>query len=194
MTNQAIILGTGEWDHAVSLDKHTIKSTPIGPNEQGHMQFETERTAIGEAVFQLKYRSDFNQVDFLANAIVNALNSGYPTINLVIPMPASKIRNRQPVYEIARRAASILDIDYSEEVLVKTKSTGMMKDLATHEERVAALTGCFESRNNLADGPWDVLVIDDLYDTGASLSAACNALRTCANIRSISAIALTRRH
>lgn len=185
----------GEWDQAVSLDKHIVRSVPIGPNEYGHMQFDTERTEIGEAVFQLKYRSDFSKVEYLAGQIVTALNNqAFPKIEVVIPMPASKSRARQPVTEVARKVAELLNVYCSEGTLEKIKTTGVMKDLETYGERVAALDGCFEVRDRISKGPWNALVIDDLYDTGASLEAACTALRKYANIKNISAIAITRRH
>lgn len=185
----------GAWDQAVSLDKHSVRSVPIGENQYGHMQFETERTEIGEAVFQLKYRADFDKIDYLAAQIIAALNSGnFQKIDVVIPMPASKARTRQPVIEVTRKVAEILKVHCSEDTLVKIRSTGVMKDLATYDERVAALDGCFEVHDTISKGPWNVLVIDDLYDTGASLEAACAALRQHANIKSISVIAMTRRH
>lgn len=183
------------WDQAVSLDKHIVRSVPVGENQYGHMQFDTERTEIGEAVFQLKYRSDFTQIDYLAAQIVAAINSeDFQDINVVIPMPASKARARQPVTEVARKVAELLKVYCSEDTLVKVKSTGAMKDLTTYGERVAALNGCFEVHDTINKGPWNALVVDDLYDTGASLEAACTALRNYANIKSISVIAMTRRH
>ncbi len=190
-----IIPKTDAWDHAVSLDKHIIKSVPIGPNAQGHMQFNTERTLIGEEVFQLKYRSDFTKVNSLAKFVFKALQDDiFPKIHVVIPMPASKRRGKQPVHEVAKKVAHILGAFFTENVLVKIKSTGAMKDLECYDERVDALKGCFEARDRLSAGPWNVLVIDDLYDTGATLEAACTELRKYNNIKSISIITLTRRH
>ena len=76
-----VIPKSSAWDHAVSLDKHTIKSVPIGPNAQGYMQYDTERTVIGEEVFKLKYRSDFTKVESLANSMVAALqDKSFPKI------------------------------------------------------------------------------------------------------------------
>jgi predicted amidophosphoribosyltransferase len=178
------------WDCGISLDKHTISSTPIGPNEYGHMQFDTQRTAVGEAVFRLKYRDDYQQVGFLAQAVATALAGR--RFDRVIPMPASRQRTRQPVHEVARQVAALLGSTYTDEVLVKTWSTGMMKDLDGYEQRVKALAGCF-SVNAPLEASCDVLVLDDLFDTGASLQAACTALRECASIRGISVVALTRR-
>lgn len=68
-----------------------------------------------------------------------------------------------------------------------------MSDLANYEQRAEALAGCFIVNDTLRHSA-DVLLLDDLVDTGASLEAACTALRECASIRSISLVALTRRH
>jgi competence protein ComFC len=37
---------TGLWQAGYALDLHTTSSTPVGENQSGHMQFETERPAI----------------------------------------------------------------------------------------------------------------------------------------------------
>ena len=187
------IPSTGVWGYAVSLDKHKIRSVPIGENEYGHMQFDTQRTDIGEAVYQLKYRGDFAQVDFLARSIIEALQDNrFPKIHIVIPMPASKIRANQPVYAVASKVADMLGVVYSDSTLVKVKSTGAMKDLKSYDDKVAALEGCFVVKENLNDSNWNALIIDDLYDSGASIEAACTALKKYAKISNISVIILTR--
>ena len=48
---------SGVWDKGFSLDKHKISSTYTGDNEYGHATFNTLRTDIGEALYQLKYKS-----------------------------------------------------------------------------------------------------------------------------------------
>lgn len=59
----------GNWDLGYSLDKHVLSSTYIGDNQWGHPEFATKRSEIGEALFQLKYRSDFKQVTTIANQL-----------------------------------------------------------------------------------------------------------------------------
>ena len=56
---------TDNWDLGYVLDKHAVSSVYIGENEYGHPQFDTTRSEAGEALFKLKYRSDWTQVDRL---------------------------------------------------------------------------------------------------------------------------------
>lgn len=57
---------TGNWDLGYAMDKHLIKSTYLGDNEYGKPMFQNDRTEVGEAVYQLKYQNDMDQVDALA--------------------------------------------------------------------------------------------------------------------------------
>src|ERR1017187_259236 len=121
----------GNWDLGYSLDKQTQSSTPIGPNEWGHMQFDTVRPAAGEALFQLKYRSDFTQAAIIANQMHISFSPYFNTAGLVIPMPPSKQRLSQPVIEIARELARLMNRPCFENLLVKTAVTPAMKDIAS---------------------------------------------------------------
>lgn len=176
-----------------SLDKHTISSTPIGNNEYGHMQFDTVRSEAGEALFQLKYRSDFMQIFVIAEQMKISFGNAFSSAGLVVPMPPSKARARQPVVEIAREYARITGIPCYENLLVKTSDTPAMKDIATREEKVAVLMGAFTLYDVLKDGPYDVLIIDDLFDTGSSLEAATNMLRGYNQIRNVFVATVTRK-
>lgn len=185
----------GNWNQGFSLDKHIVRSTPIGYNGYGHMQFDTLRTEVGESLFQLKYRGDLSQVRPLARAVVSNLGRALAGVDFVSPMPASKIRQTQPVYEVACEVARLLGVPYVDNFIHKIKNTGSMKDLGGRAERVDALQGCFSiNEGALNDGRWHVLLIDDLYDTGASLEAVCEAVRQSAKIWAVSVVALTRRH
>ena len=64
---------SGNWDAGYVLDKHTRSSTFLGYDEHGHPQFDTKRSEVGEALYQLKYRSDFSKVEPLANEIASHL-------------------------------------------------------------------------------------------------------------------------
>ena len=185
----------GNWDAGYALDKHMLKSVFIGHNEYGHAQFDNTRTEVGEAVYQLKYRQDWAQVEPLARQIADSIVPLLGQIGVVIPVPASKVRARQPVYEVATSLAKRIGVESFEGVVIKTAadaSSTPLKDLATKQEKMESLKGRFEIKDAIpSQGPWNALVVDDLYDTGASMEAVCSALRTYRKIKGIYVAALT---
>ncbi|MBV1790799.1 ComF family protein [Marinobacterium sp. D7] len=184
---------SGVWMRGYSLDKHTTSSTPIGYNEYGYMQFDTIRPEVGEALFQLKYRSDYSQIAIIANQLYQSLGSVFSSCALIVPMPASKVRPRQPVTEIAKELARLMSIPCYENLLVKTNSTPAMKDIETRDEKISTLMGAFTVYDVLPLGKHDVLIIDDLFDTGSSLEAATNVLKSYTKIRDVYVATVTRK-
>lgn len=184
---------SGVWDLGYSLDKHTLSSTPVGYNEFGHMQFDTVRPEAGEALYQLKYRSDYSQVPIIARQLFESLNGCFLSSGLIVPMPPSKSRTRQPVTEIAREYARLKGVPCIENLLVKTSATPPMKDIESRDEKVEALMGAFTVYDVLGSGVYDVLIIDDLFDTGSSLEAATNVLKAYSKIRSVYVATVTRK-
>ena len=183
----------GAWTLGYSLDKHTTSSTPTGYNQAGHMQFDTVRPEAGEALFQLKYRSDYSQVQLIAQQMNVSFGVVFSSASLVIPMPASKQRTRQPVTEIAREFARLKGVPCYEDLLVKTSETPPMKDIPVREEKIAALMGAFTVYDVLSNGINDVLIVDDLFDTGSSLEAATTVLKGYSKIRNIYVATVTRK-
>lgn len=184
----------GNWDLGFSLDKHVLSSTYIGDNQWGHPEFDTTRSEIGEALFQLKYRSDFNQVTSIANQLSTSLSKYFSSASLVIPMPPSKQRARQPVIEIARVVAKNMGIPCNENLLQKTQDTPQMKDIQDREDKVKTLVRAFSINDTLNEGKHDILIIDDLFDTGSSLEAATHVLRNYKNIGKIYVATATRKN
>ena len=82
----------GNWDFGYVLDKHVLSSSYIGDNAQGHPQFDTTRTEVGEALYQLKYKHDWNQAPLLATEMAIHICPLFKDVQLLIPMPASNPR------------------------------------------------------------------------------------------------------
>jgi predicted amidophosphoribosyltransferase len=183
----------GSWTLGYSLDKHTISSTPTGENSFGYMQFDTVRGEAGESLFQLKNRSDFTQVPLIAQQLMASFNNVFSTAELIVPMPSSKVRDRQPVVEIAKEFANLKGIPCYENLLVKTRVTPAMKDIDSKKEKISILTNAFAVNDMLPNGSFDVLIIDDIFDTGSSLEVATNVLRKYAKIRKIYVATVTRK-
>ena len=191
--NVDILKMEGGWDLGYSLDKHTLSSTPIGHYPSGRVQYDTVRPEAGEALFQLKYRNDFSQVALIANQMHTSFGACFASTSYIIPMPSSTQRARQPVTEIARELARLMNKYCVENLLVKTTATSSMKDISTRAEKMTALESAFTVYDVLSTGVFDVLIIDDLFDTGASLESATIALRAYPKIRNIYIATVTRK-
>ena len=183
----------GNWDLGYSLDKHVLQSVYLGENQSGHAEFDTTRSEVGEALFLLKYRSDFTQISAIADQMTKSLSQYFSTACLVIPMPASKQRARQPVREIAIKVAENMKIPCLENLLIKNVSTPQMKDIDSRDEKVDTLVKAFAINDVLGDGDYDILIVDDLYDTGSSLEAATKVLNEYSKIRNIYVATVTRK-
>ena len=184
----------GNWDLGYSLDKHKIKSVFKGHSlETGRPLFDTLRTDAGEALFQLKYRSDLTQIKPIAEQIKESIVGYFPTASIVIPVPPSRNRVTQPVHEIAKNLASSLQLYYTENLISKNNNAPQMKDLETKEEKIKALSGAFSINDILNNGKFDIIIVDDLYDTGTSLEAITSILRGYAKIGNIFVATVTRK-
>ncbi|HDL8507567.1 TPA: ComF family protein [Yersinia enterocolitica] len=184
----------GNWNKGVVLDKHSKSSVLTGQNEYGHNVYETIRTDVGEALFQLKYRSDWNQVQPLAKCLYDNAYPLFESVGFIVPMAASNVRARQPVTEVAQALAQLAGIPCSTTMLLKAPSGVSLKNLDSKEEKVKAIADSFSCQPVIQnEGQWNVLVIDDLYHTGASMEAACAALRGYNRINNIYVAALTWR-
>jgi predicted amidophosphoribosyltransferase len=185
----------GNWDLGYALHKHTLSSVYLGDDANGHPQFETTRSEPGEALFQLKYRADFLQVPLLAVQLQQTILPMFQDVGLIIPMPPSTVRARQPVVELAKELGRLAGIPVFDSMVVKTagpEGAQPLKDLKTKAEKVAALAGRFTINQTITnEGQWNALLVDDLFDTGATMDAVCTALRTYPKIGRVYAATIT---
>lgn len=184
----------GPWDSGWVLDKHSVWSEYIGDDEYGHPQFNTKRTEVGEATYQLKYRKDWSQAKPLARALADNIYPNCKNVGLIVPMPATTVRQRQPVIEVANELGKIVQIPVFDNLLLKVANGKSLKNMNTKDDKIKAIGDSYSVTDVInGDGPWNVLVIDDLFHTGASMEAACNALLTYTKVRKIYVAALTWR-
>lgn len=184
----------GPWNAGWALNKHMLQSTYLGDDEYGHPRFESVRTDVGEATYQLKYQQDWGQAEHLARALLDHMVPKFAQIGFIVPMPASTARARQPVTEVAQALGALSGIPVFPDLLRKANHGKSLKNLQTKEEKLEAIGDSFSVHDAIkGDGPWNVLVVDDLFHTGASMEAACAALRKYPKVMSIYVAALTWR-
>jgi competence protein ComFC len=128
-------------------------------------------------LFQLKYRGQ-NTVDQVADVMAEFFNKKPNTlarIDLVVPVPPSTPRQVQPVVKIAIAIAEKLGKTFSANAVQKTKDTPGLKNVHDPEERRELLDGAFEIDRDQVKGK-GILLIDDLYRSGATANAVTVAL------------------
>jgi competence protein ComFC len=181
----------GSWDRGYVLDLHTISSTMIGYNEFGHPEFDTVRSPLGELVYRLKYKGDKGAIGSIVEAITGFMKTSDLNPEVVVPMPPSKLqRSFQPVIEVGTELAKTLGITFDSTSLKKAKSTPQMKDVGDFSARVATLEAAFVSERDLEGRI--VLLLDDLFQSGATMNVASRTLKDQGRVKSVYALALTR--
>lgn len=167
----------GPWDSGYALDLHSTSSTFLGHNEFGHPMYETTRTAIGELLYRLKYSQDREAIDALVEATVKLLGQWKPRVDAIVVVPPSNTRRKtQPVLEVAKGVSKRLDVPLLSKALTKIKDTPELKSVYDFAERAVLLDSAFETDPKALGGK-AVLLIDDLYRSGATLSEITKALK-----------------
>jgi len=183
----------GNWAHGWALDLHTISSVPVGYNFFGHLEFDTTRSEIGEAIYQLKYRNDKSKIDPVAQAVADFIKSKHELNDvcaIIAASPSDTSRSFQPVVEIAKIVGARLNISVPEDYLQKIKQTPVLKNETDSQKRHEALEGVFK----IIDARYSdkhILVFDDLFRSGETLKAICGTLSAQGKVGKISVVTAT---
>ena len=177
------------------MDLHTLESEFAGYGELGQKLFDTSRTEMGELLYRLKYRLDKSVLPKIIRISVNFIKNEWRIhnfLNGIIPIPPSKtFRDFQPVHEMAKGISSRLQTPFHSNSLKKTKETPQLKKLFNYKERFNILKNVFVvDKENIAGQ--NILLFDDLYTSGATLTAATKALYEQGQAEKIYAFVLTK--
>jgi len=166
----------GPWSEGFVLERqHTLSSTLIGHDSNGNPQFDTKRSELGELVYRLKNRSDRKALTPIAEAAVEFIRGWAPKVDAIVPVPPSRKRAYQPVVEIAKAIGRLLSVPVDLSAIVKAKDTPELKNVFDFKERTTALQGAFKVSEKAVRGK-RILLVDDLYRSGATASIVATAL------------------
>lgn len=187
---------TGPWNEGWALDVHTTNSDCLGLDASGEPRFRNTYSEVGAALNELKYwQINYARKIFLANKIASTAASficnrpWFTKINVIFPAPPSSQRLHQPVFLIGKSISDICNIEFCVDAFIKESSTQVKG--ASSYERDAALRSIRLTRD--FERPQNVLLVDDIFNTGSTLSTCTNILRQNPLVESIYVLAITKR-
>jgi ComF family protein len=136
-----------------------------------------ERPLI-RAILQLKYRPNAKLASVMANWLVGLYSREKWKVDLVVPVPLGRDRLYQRGYNqaglIAFALAKMLDLSYSDKALQRIRETKSQVGLDS-TARMQNVRGAFQADGTIVNGK-TILIVDDLFTTGATLSACALSL------------------
>jgi competence protein ComFC len=184
----------GHWDEGWALDLHTLSSLPILDKNGDILEWETMRPPVAEELYRLKYCREIYRVDRIARSATRFLIKYISTwqIDLIIPVPPSDTtREFQPVFEMAKLIGSLTGLQVDFTTLRKVKSTSQLKEMEDPEARREILKDAFSTDFNSLRGKY-VLIFDDLYRSGETLNAVCDAITNTGKASRVYALTITK--
>ena len=178
----------GNWRAGWALDLHTLQSSLL---QDG--RFDTQRTEIGELLYQLKYRNDKSKIKPIAEAAANFLKTRWilKSLAAIIPVPPSIERDFQPVEELAKEIGKRVNLPVALDYLLKTRVTKPLKTLEDTLSRRKELEDAFSVKDDrFVDKR--VLLFDDLIRSGETLSAITNILMVKGKIERVYVLTITK--
>jgi predicted amidophosphoribosyltransferase len=180
----------GNWKSGKAYDLHTVASTHLGTDEFGHDRFDNKRSEMGELVYVLKYKHDTSAVERIV-ALLDDIG-GIEKFDFLVPIPPTK-KNRpvKPVELITAALGKRRGVPVVADALVNSGSEelkGITDPVARNELLEAALqlrpTAIFEGKR--------VLLVDDLYRSGATLRVATDILYRQGKAAQVSVLTMTK--
>lgn len=154
-----------------------------------------ERTTVGELVYRAKpygsKGSDRSAIPKLAAMMVASAECARPPLEAaaVVAVPAHNSKQGLNLPDaLAPHVAEGLALEALDDVVRKVRSTPAMKARGSYEQKQRELRGAFEAAGVTERR---LLLIDDLFFTGATLSAVAAALRA-AGATSVSGLVASR--
>ncbi|MCI0619682.1 hypothetical protein L0Y40_01450 [Candidatus Wolfebacteria bacterium] len=183
------------------LANAAVSETYLGENELAALRYRDP--LVRAAVWALKYQRSRRASTLLAEALARELmehlgdralfESG--TRYLLAPVPLSPVRLRERGFNQATLLAEALSALHPElsltlvpDILIRTRDTAHQTALKRREERIANVQGCFAVPDPKRVRGKDIIVLDDVTTTGATMNEARWVL-TDAGARSVITIA-----
>ncbi len=173
----------GPWAAGWALDFHSCFSGA-----------EWSRSQVGDLAYRFKYGGQPGLVETLADQLAGLIaeHPELAQVDAIVPAPPSSPRTFDPVSALCDALARRLNRPVRR-ALVKTRATAPQKEMRTLAQKRANVAGAFAVAADLARDVHGkrLLVLDDLYDSGATLEQVTRTLQR-AGVSTVMVLTLTR--
>ena len=143
-----------------------------------------EDPVLQNIIYYFKYQSFENLAPILGEILIkylNSLNSQFSILNfLVVPIPLHRLREKERGFNQAKLLAKIIadrfDLTLAEK-LKRIKNNEPQAKLKDHNIRIKNIANCFKTESPEFFEGKNVLLIDDVFTSGATMSEAVKILK-----------------
>lgn len=156
---------------------------------------------VQHLIHDFKYKHCFALAEPLTTPAIqwlktqHALHSSNKNNTVIVPVPGHPRRTRKrgfhPAFKIAEIASMELDIPITQNVLVKIKNTKQQAKTEQRKERYANVKNVFKAQNISPIRKKTILLIDDVYTTGATM-AECSRVLKNAGVKDVIGLAIAK--
>jgi competence protein ComFC len=141
------------------------------------------KTVVLEAIHRFKYQRALWFENFLADLLIR---EAAPSLrdqnwNFIAPVPLHSLKEREREFNqaeiLARRLSVATKIPLNTKLLRRVNST-MTQTRLTKQQRAENMRGAFAIRNGVKLSSEKIILVDDVFTTGATTSACAHALKT----------------
>jgi predicted amidophosphoribosyltransferase len=182
----------GEQPEAVELPGPWCQGLALAMHSQLQSGAETAPTVVGELLDRFKYAGERGLCGGLARRMAQAIASECrrPRIEAVVHVPSSR-PGMGAARELAKAVARRLRVACLPDLIARVRRIEPQKDLSTLAQKRQNVHGAFRVRRPDLIARRTVLLVDDVYDSGATLEEAWRVL-TEAGARDVTVATVTK--